>query len=100
MIHHLYYGVGLIILSLILLLLSDLLDLDMEFLISFMFGFSLGLIVDEINMFLFIGSPYTMQMYNSLFAVQTDILFIVVLLVIGYFDDHTNADYVGETEIT
>ena len=53
-----------------------------------MFGFSIALITDEINIFLNFGRRYTLLVYNSPVNVIADLVLIVSLLVAAKMPFH------------
>jgi hypothetical protein len=59
--HHFYYGIALLIIAGILKRLKS-----PESLLFFIIGMALGFIYVEFDLFLSIGRPYTMQLYNAI----------------------------------
>ena len=73
-IHHLYYGIALLVISAILKRKNA-----SESLIFFILGMALGYIADESDLFLSIGRPYTMQLYYAPLNLAMDTILILVL---------------------
>jgi hypothetical protein len=80
--HHVDYGIALLVLSIILVLgvRSTMIRMPSKP-ISGLLGFSIALITDEINIFLNFGRRYTLLLYNSPVNVIADIVLVVSLLV-------------------
>ena len=74
--HHLYYGVCLLIVAAILKIKSKV----PESLIFFILGLGLGFITDEFDLLLSIGRPYTMQLYNAPLNLAMGIILVLILL--------------------
>ena len=73
--HHLYYGVSLLILAGILKIKSKV----PESVILFLTGMALGYIVDESDLLLSIGRSYTLELYNAPLNLSMDIILVLVL---------------------
>ena len=70
--HHLYYGIG------ILILLPILRKRGLSYQwIYFLFGFALGLVSDEADLLLSIGSAYTLRLYDNPINFATDLILIL-----------------------
>lgn len=83
-IHHLYYGIGLLILAGIL----KLRKIDLPGLIPFLVGAGLGYVMDEADLLIFIGHAYTMQLYDSPINISMDVLLLVGLWKLSAQNDY------------
>ena len=72
--HHLYYGLVLLILAAILKVRKF-----PEPLIFFTTGLGLGFITDESDLLLSIGRSYTLQLYNAPLNLAMDVILVLVL---------------------
>lgn len=72
--HHLYYGLSILILLPIL----KRKGLSHQW-IFFLIGFSLGLVSDEADLLLSIGSPYTLRLYDNPVNIAMDLILVLVL---------------------
>ena len=72
--HHLYYGLS------ILVLLPILRKRGLSYQwIYFLFGFSLGLITDEFDLILSIGESYSLELYDNPVNIAMDLILVLVL---------------------
>ena len=83
--HHLYYGLGILILLPIL----KKRGLSYQW-IFFLIGFALGLISDEADLLLSIGSPYTLRLYDNPINFATDLI-----LILTFFRLSQNHSYIN-----
>ena len=72
--HHLYYGLVLLILAAILKVRKV-----PEPLILFIIGLGLGFITDEFDLLLSIGRPYSLELYNAPLNLAMDVILVLVL---------------------
>ena len=83
--HHLYYGIG------ILILLPILRKRGLSYQwIYFLFGFALGLVSDEADLLLSIGSAYTLRLYDNPINFATDLI-----LILTFFRLSQNHSYIN-----
>ena len=95
--HHIDYGFAILILVALALIVVRILGLCTPArLISGIIGFSLGLITDEINIFMNIGRRYNLSMYNSPVNMIADLILVVCLLM---FADGIRISVVRHTEL-
>ena len=74
LLHHFYYGIGLLVIAGILKRIKA-----SESIISFIIGMALGFIADESDLLLSIGRSYTLQLYNDPLNLAMDIILILTL---------------------
>ena len=97
MLHHIDYGFAILILTALALVVIRINGLRTPArLISGIIGFSLGLITDEINIFMNLGQLYNLSMYNSTVNIIADLILVVCLLT---FDDGIWISLVRHTEL-
>jgi hypothetical protein len=97
MLHHIDYGFAILILTALALVVIRINGLRTPArLISGIIGFSLGLITDEINIFMNLGQLYNLSMYNSTVNIIADLILVVCLLM---FDDGIWISLVRHTEL-
>lgn len=84
-IQYLYYGIGLILIAGILKKTRA-----PESLLLFIVGMSLGYIADESDIFLSIGRPYTMKLYNTPLNLAMDVILVLVLLQLSETHGYVN----------
>lgn len=94
-IHHLYYGIGLLILAGIL----KLKKIDLPGLIFFLIGAGLGFVADEADLLIFIGRSYTMQLYDSPINISMDILLLIGLGKLSAQEDRIHVSYEPEVAL-
>lgn len=97
MLHHIYYGFILVIISWFILVLTDDMEWDnLDRSISFVMGAGLGFIADEIN-FLFYWKSYSLSDYWSPVNIVADMFLILVLIYLWKGDELT---LFGEKDIS
>ncbi len=83
--HHLYYGLSILILLPIL----KRKGISYEW-IYFLFGFSLGLISDEADLLLSIGSPYTLRLYDNPVNIAMDLVLVLTFFRLSQTHSYVN----------
>ena len=79
--HHIDYGFAIVILVVLTLIVIRTLRIRTPWrLISGIIGFSLGLITDEINIFMNLGRRYNLSVYNSPINMIADLILVSCLL--------------------
>ena len=97
MIHHIYYGIAILLLSWFILALTDYLCRDiLDRFLSFMIGAGLGFIFDEIN-FIYYWRDYSFSDYSSFINIFADLFLISVLLMLWKFP---SPDTISEEDIS
>ena len=79
--HHVDYGIALLVLTIAAVLGAKAVGSRIPWrLISGVIGFSVALVIDEINIFMNFGSRYTLGLYNDPVNVIADLILVLSLL--------------------
>ncbi len=83
MIHHLYYGIILLIFSFLLLSVWDISRRNIfGKTLSMVMGIGLGFIVDEFNFLFSFGKTYTVALYEQPINIVMDLVVFIILMII------------------
>ena len=93
--HHLYYGVSLLVLAGILRIRNKV----PASVLLFIIGLGLGFITDEFDLLLSIGRPYTLQLYNAPLNLAMDVILVLVLFRLSQTHNYVHGFLPG-TEIS
>lgn len=93
--HHADYGIALLIITLAAILGAKAVGSRIPWrLISGVVGFSVALVIDEINIFMNFGRRYTLTLYNNPVNVIADLILVLSLLVVARMPFHSRTGYI------
>ena len=93
--HHVDYGIALLVLTIAAILGTMAIGARIPWrLISGVIGFSVALVIDEINIFMNFGRRYTLAQYNNPVNVITDLILVLSLLVVARMPFHSRVRHI------
>ena len=93
--HHADYGIALLIIILAAILGARVIGSRIPWRpISGAIGFSVALVIDEINIFMNFGRRYTLTLYNNPVNVIADLILVLSLLVVARMPFHSRVRHV------
>lgn len=93
--HHADYGIALLILTIAAIQGAKAIGSGIPWrLISGVMGFSVALVIDEINIFMNFGRRYTLTLYNNPVNVIADLTLILSLLVVARMPFHSRTGHI------
>ena len=93
--HHVDYGIALLIITIAAVLGAKAVGSRIPWrLISGVVGFSVALVIDEINIFMNFGRRYTLTLYNNPVNVIADLILVLSLLVVARMPFHSRTGYI------
>ena len=93
--HQVDYGIALLIITLAAILGATAIGSRIPWrLISGAIGFSVALVIDEINIFMNFGRRYTLTLYNNPVNVIADLILVLSLLVVARMPFHSRTGHI------
>ena len=93
--HHVDYGIALLVLTIAAILGTRAIGSRIPWRpISGAIGFSVALVIDEINIFMNFGRRYTLAQYNNPVNVIADLILVLFLLVVARMPSHSRVRHI------